>query len=367
MMVVAGLVAGTDARRPGDAGDDSAYAAGCVPSGTRASVADLNRFVSSAAGVPGFLGADVGVDVRLDDGRSIWLFADTLRRTTDGYGLVHNSMLVFSPGCVRLVEPAGGGAVIPDRADGVAYWPMSAWRAPSPGGENVYVMAQRVVVATDDTLGMQTLGPAVAVFDVAPDGDPHLVLRRDLGGDDPSPSAPGWGAAAALHDGWLYLYGTSSRELSGIHGFALRVARTRPQHVLDQSRWRFWDGVSWQRDPGLAAALIDEVGGVSQTLSVWRQDDRWFVLSKQDEVFGTGIAVWPSDQPTGPFGPPQVVAELLSDPGTGELRYMPLAHPGLLPQPGTVVVSYSRNYIDFGEVRAHPTHYRPYFLRVELP
>jgi hypothetical protein len=367
MMILVGLVAGVDARRPDDAGDDSQHVVGCIPTGPRASVADLNGFIGSAAGVPGFLGADVGVDVHLDDGRSIWLFGDTLRRTADGHGLVHNSMLIFSPGCVRLVEPDGGGAVIPDRADGVAYWPMSAWRTSSPVGESIHVMTQRVVVSTDDTLGMRTLGPAVAVFDVPRGGDPRLVLRQDFGGDDPSPAAPEWGAAAALHDGWLYLYGTSSRDLPGIHGFALRVARTRPGNVLDQSRWRYWDGMSWQRDPELALPLIEEIGGVSQTLSVWRQDGRWYVLSKQDEVLGTGLAVWSGDQPTGPFGSPQVVADLVSDASSGRLRYMPLAHPELLPQPGTVVVSYSRNYIDFGEVSAHPTHYRPYFLRVPLP
>jgi hypothetical protein len=308
------------------------------------------------------------VDVRLEGDRSIWLFADTLRRTTSGPpGLVRNSMLLFTPGCVRLVDPGHGGAIIPDRDDRVGYWPMSAWSTPSPVGTTVYVMAQRVEVLTDDVLGMRTLGPAVAVFDVPSDGDPRLVMRHDLGDDDASSTSPTWGAAAALHEGWLYLYGTSSRDLAGFHGFALRVARVRPRHLLDRSRWRFWDGLSWQGDPERAAPLIDEVGGVSQTLSVWHQDGRWYVLSKQDEVLGTAVAVWPGAGPTGPFGPPQVVAELVSDHATGELRYMPLAHPGLLPEPGTVVVSYSRNYVDFDEVLAHPSHYRPYFLRVTLP
>lgn len=50
-----------------------------------------------------------------------------------------------------------------------------------------------------------------------------------------------------------------------------------------------------------------------------------------------------------------------------ELRYMPLAHPWLLPQPGTVVVSYSRNFVDLDQVCAVPSRYRPNFLRVVLP
>ena len=46
---------------------------------------------------------------------------------------------------------------------------------------------------------------------------------------------------------------------------------------------------------------------------------------------------------------------------------MPLAHPWLLPQPGTVVVSYSRNFVDLDQVCAVPSRYRPNFLRVVLP
>lgn len=367
VLVVVGLVAGVDARHPPDTDLERSQAADCYPTGPRETVADLNRFVSSASGIPEFVGGDVGVDVRLEDGRSIWLFGDTLRQTDSGPSLVRNSMLIFTSDCVRLVDSGGAGAVIPDREDGVGYWPMSAWSTPHSSGATVYVMAQRVVVTPGDTLGMHTLGPALAVFDVPFDGEPRLVVRRDIGSDDPSASSPAWGAAAALDGGWVYLYGTSARDLPGIHGFALRVARMRPDDLLDASRWRFWDGVSWATDPENAAPLIDEAGGVSQTLSVWRQDGRWYVLSKQDEVLGTDVAVWPGDSPTGPFGPAQVVADLVSDEATGELRYMPLAHPGLLPQPGTVVVSYSRNYLDFGEVRAHPTRYRPYFLRVSLP
>lgn len=106
---------------------------------------------------------------------------------------------------------------------------------------------------------------------------------------------------------------------------------------------------------------------MSQTLSVWPQDGRWYVLSKQDEFLGRQVVVWLGDSPVGPFGPPRAVADLPCDPSTGELRYMPLAHPGLLPESGTVVVSYSRNFLDMAEVCAAPSRYRPYFIRVALP
>jgi hypothetical protein len=49
-----------------------------------------------------------------------------------------------------------------------------------------------------------------------------------------------------------------------------------------------------------------------------------------------------------------------------ELRDMPLAHPDLFLQAGTMVVSVSRNTTD-GDVQSDPSLYRPEFLRVELP
>ncbi|HEX5086395.1 MAG TPA: DUF4185 domain-containing protein [Nocardioides sp.] len=362
---------GLAAQAPLRAVPDGAGALGrCVATGPLDSVEDLNDFVGSAVGDPAFLGGDVGVDLRLGEGRSIWLFGDTLRRSAEGPDFVRNSMLLVADGCAEVVMPPAGGAMVPDRADGVGYWPMSAWRLQLGGGTVVHAMYQRVRSLSHDEvggLGFVNLGPALTTFRMAGSGAPQLLTTTDLGADDPSPESPTWGAAAALDGGWLYLYGTSTRDLEGVHGFALRVARVRPERVGDQSSWRYWDGRGWRSDPSLAMALISEYGGVSQTLSVWPQDGRWYVLSKQDEFLGSEVVVWPGDAPVGPFGPPQPVAELPCDPATGELRYMPLAHPQLLPEPGTVVVSYSRNFLDVGLVCAAPERYRPFFIRVVLP
>ena len=145
------------------------------------------------------------------------------------------------------------------------------------------------------------------------------------------------------------------------------MARVRPDDVLDQDRWRYWDGERWQRDAASAAELVPALRGVSQTLSVFEQDGTWYALSKRDEALGTDVAVWRAPDPWGPFDDGTTVAELPSDAATGLLRYMPLAHPDLLPVPGTVVVSYSRNRTDVSELIEDPYLYRPRFLRVTLP
>lgn len=344
----------------------------CVATGTIDDLQDLNRISAEVRGDDSFQGGDVGATVLPQDGRRLMLFGDTLRGSGfPGQQFVRNSMLVVGPDCIQSVLPADGGAIIPDRRGGsgapVGYWPMSLGRVERPGYDLVAVTTQRVQATGEGVFDFRILGPSVAVF-VVPEGEtPQLVTVRDLGPDVDDVTRPQWGAATVVHDGWLYLYGTARPDEEGVFGFSLRVARVRPDDVLDQDQWRYWDGTDWQADAERAVELVPAVGGVSETLSVFRRGDTWYALSKRDDVLGTDLVVWRAPDPWGPFDAGTVVGELPSDAATGELRYMPLAHPDLLPRKGTMVVSYSRNRTDVGEVIEDPFTYRPRFLRLPLP
>ena len=109
------------------------------------------------------------------------------------------------------------------------------------------------------------------------------------------------------------------------------------------------------------------VDGVSQTLSVFHRGDRWYALSKRDGDLGDQMAFWTAPRATGPFTPTAPVADLPADHDTGAITYMPLAHPQIFPQPGTMVTSYSNNNTDPQKIKDDPTLYRPTFLRVPLP
>nr|WP_281363757.1 DUF4185 domain-containing protein [Nocardioides daedukensis] len=244
---------------------------------------------------------------------------------------------------------------------------MSIGREERPGYDLVAISAQRVRTTGAGSFDFENLGPAIAVFVVPRGGTPQLVDRRDIGPDDADASDPTWGAASAVHDGWAYLYGTAHPAQDMVFGFSLSVARVRPDDILDRSRWRFWDGKSWVRSESAAQELIPARGGVSQTLSVFEQDGTWYALSKRDEFLGTDLTVWTAPSPTGPFTAHGALAQLPSDTVKGALRYMPLAHPGLLPEDGTMVVSYSQNRTDLAAVIEDPLLYRPRFLRVDLP
>ncbi|WP_340537058.1 DUF4185 domain-containing protein [Nocardioides sp. GXZ039] len=339
----------------------------CLDTGTVSGVDDLNR-VARLRGNNQFQGGDVGVEAKLQDGRIIWLFGDTLR-SPDGATeeFVRNSMLVVEPGCLRVLRPVGGGAVLPDRNDKIGYWPMSVTVQHRHNYDVVTVFAQRVQSRGSDVFDFETLGPSAAVFVVPRGRTPQLLTLRDLGADDSDVERPMWGAASMIDDGWLYVYGTARPADDSSFGYSLSVARVRPDQVLQQRRWSYWDGTGWTSHAGQAAALIEPVQGVSQTLSVFRKGDTYYAFSKRDDFLGQDLVFWTSPSPTGPFTAQPPVADLPSDLADGQLRYMPLAHPDLFPAEDSVVVSYSRNSTDLGAVIEDPLLYRPGFLRLPLP
>lgn len=371
--VVAVVVAGHDdvatAAPPASRASETA----CVATGRLDSLSDLNRVADKLRGGPAFQGADVGADVELQDGRRLMMFGDTLRAEDfQGQRFVRNSMLLVDSTCLHVVLPADHGALIPDRigstpASTVGYWPMSVTAARRPGYDLVAVMLQRVRTTGEGSFDFQNLGPSVAVFIVGRGQTPQLLTVRDIGKDSPAVERPTWGAASALSDGWLYLYGTARSQEALTFGHSLRVARVRPEKVLEVDEWRYWDGRTWSRRAADAEELIPADGGTSQTLSVFERDGTWYALSKRDDFLGRDLTVWAAPEPTGPFDSGTALADLPSDAATGELRYMPLAHPDLLPERGTMVISYSRNRTDLQEVLEDPFAYRPRFLRVPLP
>lgn len=340
----------------------------CVKTGVSTSVKQLNRVASTLRGDDLFGGGDVGASAQLQDGRSLWLFGDSVRNSATLPDFVRNSMLIFDQNCMSIVLRPDGGAIIPDRRDKVGYWPMSVTTLSRQGYDLVTVSAQRVRATGTGVFDFQALGPSAAVFVVPRGGTPQLIKVQDLTADRADPTLPMWGAAVASHDGWAYLYGTAQSTVGPAFGFSLQVARTRPETALDKKTWQYWDGESWTGTESSARRLIEADGGVSQTLSVWRgSNGTWYALSKRNEFLGSEIVVWTAPGPTGPFTAHPAVGQIPSDIAGGDLRYMPLAHPELLPRKGTVVVSYSNNKSDPDEVTADPTSYRPRFLRVRLP
>ena len=169
----------------------------CIPTGDLDTVGAVNRFVTKARGSDGFAGGDVGASVELQDDRRLFVFGDTLRGGDfDGQQFVRNSMLLFSPGCGQVVMPRDHGALVPDREDGVGYWPMSIARVERQDHDIVGVGLQRVrSTGGSGVFDFEILGPAAARFDVPRGGVPELQSVRDIGPDRADTTRPMWGAA----------------------------------------------------------------------------------------------------------------------------------------------------------------------------
>ncbi len=338
----------------------------CEPYTRPTTVDQLNDEIESNPGLEGFVGGDIGASTKVAGGRMLFVFGDTIRQPDYGsLQMVRNSMLVFDDDCAGALQRRDRGAVIPDRADGVGYWPMSIASVELDGYNLVGVMTQRVERTGDSPFDFQNLGPSLAVFRVDRDQPPVLQRVADIGEDDPSTARPSWGAAAAVDGTTVYLYGTSRPTDEGF-GWALSVARVELVDIGTPAKWRFWDGSTWQRDADRAAVVIPEDNGVSQTLSVFEQDGTWYAISKQADFVGTHLVAWTAPTPQGPFTANPPLAEI---PSTDDvLRYDPLAHPDLLPQDGTMVVSVSRNTTTKSDqIATDPSLYRPEFMRVTLP
>lgn len=340
----------------------------CEVSSPYPDLESVNTAIETEPSLYGIAGGDIATSVRLPGDDVLFAFGDSildayLTRETS----VRNSLLAVTSDRTCLVLAPDGGAFVPDRPDGIGYWPTSIADATRPGvavSPTAALFLQRVRETPDG--GFANLGPALAEVATDEDGVPQLMRAVDIGADNPSRQRIGWGAASwRADDGRIYIYGTANPERDLVFGWSLHVARVMAEDVFDVSAWEYWDGGAWGDDPAAAAALIPAVGGVSQTLSVFAEDGTWYAVSKQDDYLGSHVVIWSAPQPMGPFTASGSVASRPSDATT--VRYAVVAHPTLYPQAGTVEVSISRNTTDDTLRAEDPTLYRPEFFRVPLP
>jgi len=321
--------------------------------------------------LPDWKQADVGTSAVLSDGRVVWVWGDTVREADADPRMADNSILVSSGTCISQLVTPDRGPVLPPDPDELSVWPLSAVRVdPRPGDADdvtdVLIVFCSRVQREDGQFDFIERGSSVAVYTVGADGVPRLTESADLTLDDPNLGAIHWGAASAVDGDWVYVYGTRSTGEAYVYGRELYVARMQVTEVMDGTTMEYWDGTSWTDDRSRTAAVLGAVDGVSQRLSVDLIDGRWVAFSKFGGDFGDVAAVWTSDRPTGPFtAEPVLDAPFGAD--TGVLQYMPLAHPDVPTEPGTMLVSVSRNLTEFFTLLKRPELALPLFSQIPRP
>jgi hypothetical protein len=321
--------------------------------------------------LPHWKQADVGTSAVLDDGRVVWVWGDTVRGREVKPRMADNSILVTSGTCVSQLLTEDRGAIIPETEDEQSMWPLSALRVdPRPGDAaevtDVLVVFYSRVQRGISNFDFEERGTTVAIFTVGADGVPRVTELTELTPDIPDVSSVHWGAASA-HDGdWVYLYGTRNTGEAQVYGRELYVARLPLAEVSNGAAMQFWDGTAWLPDSSRAAPVLNAVEGTSQRLSVDLVDGQWVALSKLGGDFADDVAVWTSDQPAGPFTPTTVLSVPFGW-DTGIISYMPLAHPDVVTEPGSMLISYSRNVTDFSLLFKQPELGLPRFAQVPRP
>jgi len=165
-------------------------------------------------------------------------------------------------------------------------------------------------------------------------------------------------AGAPNPDGYIYVYGTKPKHLS------LLVARVLPQYYEDFSKWRYWDGQTWNTDINKIAEVTTRV---SHELSVSPLPDGRYALIFQTDGLGNSVGLRLGLHPQGPFGP---VIGLYDAPenkmNKNFIPYNAKAHTNLS-YPGELLISYNVISLDFfNDIKKYAHHYHPRFIRVKL-
>ncbi|MFI8853567.1 hypothetical protein ACIGW3_25705 [Streptomyces sp. NPDC053499] len=386
---------------------------------------ELARYGDDNARFDDWTGGDGTRSVRLPDGRTLWLSADTfldqvfdqapgVRGRKPNPVWVRNAALVMSrDGRFERTLLGGTGmrpaALFPGTAtaDGreVWRWPVQAVVEPRRPGSSEKVVRvllwQREAGRPPWIFGVPrasqvaTLSlPGLRLEGIEPIHRPRHgeIERRVL-----------YGTSAVTQGDWTYIFGADEGSVDGKASRA-HLARAPRGRLDDADAWQFWagsgDGGSsesaegdgngggagggWQDDPERSEPIL--VGktvqrGATGTYSVVRHGDSWLLLTMDagapDGGGVTDIVSYWACAPTGPWhGPGRVAKPPLPEgaAGVGAVPYNPQGHPefgaGRGAGAGTgkgLLVSYDVNVLDAGgAIQRNVAYYRPRFLRLTL-
>jgi hypothetical protein len=309
---------------------------------------------------PGWAAADGTISVPLDDGRTLWLFGDTIMDLPGTHGTIRHdadfirNSAVLQDGATATTLATGtaqdaGDFLHPAKAD-EWYWPGAGVQQ----GSDVVLFMQRM---HQTATGAQGWNFASRGTDLVRLDAKTLAVKGATA--VPSSANTDWGTAIAPDAQHTYVYGM--RTGSGPFDRFAVVARAPKDHVGD-APLEYWDGTRWQADEAKAAPLAN---GLSNQYSVLRTPDGQWAMVSQSLFFGTALNARTADHPQGPWSDWHEI-----DPGPtkapGTISYNAQVHPALSAD-GKLLVSWNTNRSD-GQLPTEGTldTYRPRFRAVAV-
>jgi len=316
---------------------------------------------------PDILGRDGGFSAQFQ-GYSVWLYEDTFLASpnADGRGLISDSWSYTTDlnaqggitGFQERMDSTGAPSMIlPETADEYAFnqahngnpcqvqpcgarWALWPSTVVSDTANNRALVFYGVVYALPGSFNFQGLGSSVAVWQdfnqqpQRPTFNPPIVAgHSDLMFNQ---NEPGFGTAAFISAGTLYIYGCGVPANSADKG--CRLAKVDPGSVLDPSAWTYYAGNgNWSSQLGNAISVIPDVNIMSVSWNSYLQQ----YVAVYSQLFSQNVMMRTSPNPEGPWSR-EVTAFVAQQPASGNV-YDAHAHAEYDANGGqTIYVTYSR-------------------------
>jgi hypothetical protein len=304
----------------------------------------------------GWTGGDGTLSVALPDGRTAWLFGDTLLGTvapdqtrSEHTPFIHNSLVVQNGLALETRHGQDGGlpgAFFADPSQREWFWPGDG----TVEAGRLRIFLHRFTLEKPELWAWRWTGTALATLSL-----PDLKLT----GTTPAPSDNGilYGVSILETDTFTYIYGTQDQQQPK----EAHVARTAAGHIQDA--WRYYDGQKWSAASQDSAPILT---GVSTQYTVIQACQGFYLFSMEGRVpFSNLIVAYRSRAPNGPWQGPQTVYQA-PEANAQIAVYNPFAHTQFSDRE-RVLVSYNVNHVsDPDALFRDATIYRPRFIRVNL-
>lgn len=309
----------------------------------------------------GWAAGDGTISVPLPDGRSLWLYGDTMLNLPGADGTIRRNA-----GMVRNSAVIQDGATLTTLTTGTDQNPddflkppgeSDRWYWPAHGlveDDELIVFMGRTRETNDITPGWNFAGDGSDMVRMSLSDLSVREVTRMPGGKDMT-----WGTSVVSDDSHTYIYGMEDgREPTDRWAHVARVAKG---HVGDGA-FEYWDGAAWTRDASRSARLAD---GVSNQFTVTRTPKGRWALITQDPFFSSALSVRTASTPHGPWGKAHRIdagPKLSSD----QISYNAMAHPQFNAD-GKLLVGWNLNRSD-GQPPS-PSQlddYRPKFRAIDL-
>jgi hypothetical protein len=318
----------------------------------------------------GWTGADGTYSVPLSDGRTVWLFGDTLIDNVLSSGahtkdtlMINNSIGLqkgHDPSTLQFFTGGTGNdsASFFTPPDGKGwFWVHDA--VPDQGDSKIIVFLDQIEKSGEGVFGFRQTATWTADVEVIKDqvsvkNYKKIPCFREAKEGMPTTA---FGASVLVDRDWTYIYGTQDYGCKK----DMILARKPSGTINDEkTAWEFFTGHGWSTSMDDIRPICEDVGN---ELSVHRTERGMYILTSQKGGFDPEIYIKSASMPEGPWSLPRVVWKA---PEAGEtvLTYNAKAHPELSDRNQGLLISYNVNATTSEAILEDADIYRPRFIRV---